>query len=410
MSALGAAAGLFTVVMMAAAARGPAYDLAPLPAAGRLIAAGEADHLYAQHPIFYNRVDDPVFRRGAASAGFAYEPTPFVYPPLVAWLLAPFESVSFAALERTWAALSVVFVLIGVYLVIAVYVPKWCDPLAGAGVLLALCAYEPLRYGFWLGQTTSIIFPLVIGAVALQRHERPRAAGLMLAVAAFIKITPAALALVWLWRGPRRAAAWCAIGLAVLWLASLAVLGTDIHRAYLARVHAISQTSIVAYNNHSVPAFVSRFWQQPTDWLNWRMHETLTMPSTIAAALLAVAAILAFTIVRRIPESEPGRWRPCAEGFALLAMLAVPNIAWSHYFVFLLPVMAIAVNHRASRESLLAAGGAFLLCVRPLVAPQELPPVWATNALQISGPTVALAMLFVVLAHAGLTARKPETG
>jgi hypothetical protein len=385
--------------MTSAAARGRAYDLAPLPAAGRLVATGQATHLYAQHPDFYNLVDDPVFRRASADSGFAYEPTPFVYPPLVAWFMGALHGVPFAAQARMWALLSTAFVLAGLYLVIATYLPEWRRPPVLALLLLALCAFEPLRYGFWLGQTTAIIFPLVLGGIALQRADRPALAGSLLAAAAFVKLTPAAIAVVWLWRGPRRAAAWFGVVLAALWMVSVAALGLDAHRDYLDRLWSISRTTIVAFNNHSLTAFLSRFSFEPSDWLAWEMHPPQPAATFLSVALLSLAAGAAWAGLRRIPGASADEWRPCAEGMAMLIMLLAPNIAWTHYFVFLLPVMAVVIG-RSRGESLLAlalTGGAFALCSWPLVVAQDAVPVGVGSALELSGPTIAAAALTVAL-------------
>ena len=65
------AMAVFVAVMMAAARRGAGYDLLPLAVAGRLVASGQAAHLYAQDPQFYNLTGDPAFREAARAAGTA---------------------------------------------------------------------------------------------------------------------------------------------------------------------------------------------------------------------------------------------------------------------------------------------------------------------------------------------------
>ena len=71
--ALVAAVVLFVAAIGSAARRGAGYDLLPLSVAGRLVAAGETGHVYAQDPQFYNLTADSVFRQTSRDAGTAAE-------------------------------------------------------------------------------------------------------------------------------------------------------------------------------------------------------------------------------------------------------------------------------------------------------------------------------------------------
>jgi hypothetical protein len=413
--ALAVAVVLFAGVMGQAASRGHGYDLAPLPTAGRLVATGQTDHLYAQGSVRYNDVDDEVFRRAAADVGFHLNPTAFVYPPLVAFVMQPAAHVPFTVLSRVWAALSILFILAGIAFMLAAYVPAAQTPLAWAGLLVALCWFEPLRYGFWLGQTTAIIFPLLMGAVLLQRRGYPAAAGAVLALAAFVKITPLVLALVWVWRGPRRAAAACAVTLAALWAVSLAVLGPAVHAAYVARVAAIGSRVVIALNNHSALAFASRFWFPPTAWVDWQMYPPPAMASVLTLVVLAGGAVAAVLALSRPLGGEDGdrRWRRAAEGLAWTAMLIAPGIAWTHYFVFLLPVMAVVARDwpgRTRKAGWGIAGASFVMCCRAWLPAQERPMIvsGAVELARASGPTLAAVLLGAALLCVTVRRRAPE--
>jgi alpha-1,2-mannosyltransferase len=396
---VGAASLVFATVMLTAASQGRGYDLAPLPVAGRLVATGNAAHVYAQHPGAYNLVADPVFREAAVELGFTHEPTPFVYPPLIAVLMEPAAGIPFAVLMDMWAALSTVCVLFGVYLTLAVYMPTYLQPRPAALVLIALCAFEPLLYGFWLSQTTAVMFPLIVGAILLQRRGRPAAAGLALAFAAFIKITPAVLAAVWLWRGPRRAVWTFVAALVGLWAVSVALLGIDVHEAYVQRLAAIGQTTVVAFNNHSLLAFVSRFSFDGAARLDWQMHPPLPWAVAASTTLAACGAVAGAGILSRIRRESEQAWRPLAEGFALIAMLLIPNIAWTHYFVFLLPIAAMVFAWRPAigHGPAAVATAACLLCMRPILPPQHVLPSAAANVWRMSAPTLAAGLLAIAL-------------
>ena len=406
--ALVAAVVLFVAAIGSAARRGAGYDLLPLSVAGRLVAAGETGHLYAQDPRFYNLTADSVFRQTSRDAGTAAEPTPFVYPPLIAVMMRAFAGVPFTAISQAWGVLSVLFVCIGLFLTVRLYLPSWNTPLAWAGLLLALCWFEPLLYGFWLGQTTAVMLPIVIGSLALQRRGRDVAAGLLLACAVFIKLTPAVVAAVWLWRGPRRAFVWTVAGVAALWALSIAAAGAPLHEAYVRRVLSIGRVVLVSFNNQSLSAVLGRMQLPHAAWFDWRMYHPGAALAVIHAAILGVIAVSAVASVARLPRERPERWRPLAEGFALLFMLLAPNIAWTHYFVFLLPVMAIVVAESGGTVApRIAAAAAFVLCCRPLLAPQDVPYL-STSSLFVSGPAIAALVLWGTLIWIAARTRRDD--
>lgn len=405
---LAAGAAFFVWVMVGVASEGLGYDLIPLSVAGRLVAEDHQGSLYAQDPRFYNRVSNPVVSQVAADAGFPSEPTPFVYPPLVAFAMQAIARVPFSSVAHLWAWLSAFLFLAGLHLVGAAYAPDWTfwnRPVQWAALLLVLCAFEPIRYGFRLGQTTAIIFPLIAAALLLQRRGRPASAGFALALAAFIKLTPLVFVLVWLWRGPRRAAIWTLTFLAALWAVSLVVMGLPAHAAYLARVSAIGRTDVAAYNNHSLLAFLSRFWLDRSSWSTWQMWPPPQAAWAINWILVAGGLVIGGILLITIPRADDQRWRPLAEACAFLALLLVPNIAWTHYFVFLLPVLAaVAVARAGSPLTLTLSALAFLLCCRPVLAAQDQLPSTA-SLLLVSTPTVAA---FVAAIAVFFSARTPS--
>jgi hypothetical protein len=95
-------------------------------------------------------------------------------------------------------------------------------------------------------------------------------------------------------------------------------------------------------------------------------------------------------VLRRVPCAADDRWRPLAEALGFLAILLAPNIAWTHYFVFLLPVAAVLVaQHRAGSWAPIALGAvAIALCCRPVLAAQDRLPSTA-SLLLVSMPTIA---------------------
>jgi alpha-1,2-mannosyltransferase len=403
---------LFIHVMVRTASQGAAYDLAPVFVGGRLAATSQLQHLYAHDPDAYNRVNDPDFIEASSTVGFP-QPTPFVYPPLVAAAVQGWARPGMArSIARAWNAVSVFLVFWCVFATLTIYLPRQREPLVYAAILVALCRYEPLRYGFWLSQTTILILALILAALMLVRRRHDHSAGLLLAVAAFIKITPAVFALAWLWRGPRRAAAYFVAWTLLLWSTSIAVCGIDANAAYIERVRSIGRSVVIAYNNQSVLALLSRIGTDRAQWFDWQVHAPSILASAATLLVSVGVVVAALAVVRRIPRAAEGEWRPLTEAFAFALMLLVPNIAWTHYFVFLLPAIAAAFScWSGSRSALWAlAAGVLVPCSSLILARQDPLPVNA-NVLRLFAPTISLAVLVATLflaAHRGEHARRTE--
>ena len=384
--------------MLDEAVNGFGYDFVPLRTAGQLFKDGNLASLYAQDPNAYNMVADPVFLRASQKVGFSRAPTPFVYPPLIAALMSHVSDLPATSITWVWAVVSAIAFIAGVVLVRRIYLPE-SSLLALTAVFLALCFFEPALYGFWLGQTSAVIFALVMCAIALQRAGLPLSAGGALAVATFVKITPGIFVLIWLWRGPHRAVAGFLLASMALWLASLVTVPLEIHVAYALRVLAAGGAQIVSFNNHSLATFISRFAFEPNAYLDWLFRT----PPPLYAALRTVCVIAvlgaAGITLRMVSTRVPHLARIVAEGLALLLLLLIPNISWTHYFVFALPVIAIVLRLRArgERMPILAVAIAFAFLCRPLLSPQYQPPSLWGAPLSISLPTIATILLFMTL-------------
>jgi alpha-1,2-mannosyltransferase len=395
---LAAAVLAFAWTMIETGWEGAGHDVLPTIVAGRLVATGHTSHLYAHDPTFYNRVSDAAFSRAAAEVGSSFESTPFVYPPLAAYAMQLVSALPLHTTMLLWSLASTLFLLIGFYCTLRTYLPQASPAWLALGFLV-LCVFEPLLYGLWLGQTTSLVFALTMGGIALQRQGRLFAAGACLAVAAYVKLTPILLVVVWIWRGPRRAAVYCGGVLAALWGLSLLLMGVGPNVEYLRRVNEIRRVALVAFNNHSLLAFLARFAAEPIDRLRWRMLAPRAGVVAANAAILALGGALAFVAYRRLAAESREHAQSFAEALALVAMLLVPNIAWTHYFVFLIPVAAIVIAMRQSDDvaTLVMLAVAIALCCRPLLAPQNLEPASVHNTLLISLPTFAAVLMCTAL-------------
>jgi len=399
-ASLGLALVLFVAIFVVGLWDTPGDDLSSLVVAGELLRRGQPEHLYDRHPVKFHVVDSAAFVDAARAIGFRGFAHPFVQVPLVAYAMKPLAALPFGTVRRGWLLASTIAVLAGLWLTLRIYLPWFQQPLGWALVLAALCAFEPLHYGLWLGQTTAFVFLLVVLALALERARWPVAAGLVLALAAFIKVTPALLALVWLWRGPRRALGGLAGGLSALAVLSVAVAGLSLHRAYLDVLRSVGSSTLVAYNNQSIVAFLTRMTVPYPEWFDWKQHRPPETALLAAYAMVAVLGLGAWWLLSRIPRPAECAWRPLAEAAALAVMLLAPSLSWSHYFLLLLPALvagwaAAPARTRGPVGVLVAV--AFGLCCRPIMPDQVRPVLDAITV--VDGPmSAALLAGMLVLA------------
>lgn len=272
---------------------------------------------------------------------------PFTYPPLAAMLFAPlaliplglgklfFTLVSAAALAVTLRmALDRVWPQLGTR-------AAWTATALSVAVALQL---EPVRETIGFGQINMVLMVLVAIDVLARKPKWPR--GLLIGLAAAIKLTPIGFLLLFLvkrdWRtsGHIIGAALGSTALAFLvmpetstkyWLHTLADTGR-IGAAYFA-------------NNQSFKAVISRFG--PSELV-------VTALWLIAVALMLVVAVIA---IRRALDHDDIVLAMTANAAAIL--LASP-VSWSHHWVWVAPAMLVllfGVLRAPSRRNVAVAVG-----------------------------------------------------
>ena len=335
-------------------------DLASSYIGCRLIASQDADHLYSYDPTNFAAVgpDEPgnPWQDAADQGGFDGFLHPYVQTPLWAWSLQPLcTHTRFASFKSIFALLTMLAFAAFLWLVALFWAPNLARPAPLALLALGLFLAEPFRYAMRLMQTHILLMLLAVVALILAERRRPLLAGLCLALAAAVKITPAVLLLYWLITGRRRAAASM-----VLWSAALAALtlvttGPEVMHAYLADLHRISNVLLLSQNNQSFAAWAMSFFYPPTEIALFHMLP-LTPAIRLASAGLMVACTAAGGWIDRRTEarSEPPTHRGAAMG--LLAATLFAPIAWTHYsFILLIPFVALAQRYRSQPSRFLLA-------------------------------------------------------
>lgn len=278
---------------------------------------------------------------------------PFIYPPFAAFVLAPFALVPWPVAWPALLALSTL-ALGGTLFVTA----RRLWPSSGRGGALAVAslalplsfALEPVHSTIDFGQVNLLLMVLV-AADCLVAHPRwPR--GMLIGIAAAIKLTPAAFVLYFLLRGDRRAAVVAAVsGAAVTLLAFVAAPGASL-RFWLDNP-AAGVSAAPFYTNQTFQAVLVRAGVDGTArTVTWLL---------LSAALLALAA----PAIRRAPA-------PLALVATAGVALLVSPTSWSHHWVWVAPALLVAAATAWRAASARWCVGTAAMVVVFVVAPHTL--------------------------------------
>ena len=399
----------------------PGDDLAVSYLGCRLLASGDTQDLYSYDPDLFSEVapDDTAWQAQADRTGFKGYTHPYVQTPLWAWSLQPLcTRLRFPGFDRLFAALSIFSFVAVAWLVARFWAPDLLNPLALGVICLLFSRSEPFRYAMVLMQTHILYVLLTIVSLILAQRRRPVAAGALLALAAAVKITPAFFIVYWLLTRRYRAVISMVVCSAVLLLAAVFATSPSLFSTFLADLHRISGVLLVSENNQSFAAWrMGHFF--PLDDLDELASHVLPRSISIGGNILLLLSVILGGLIDRRSYRMPGtdhRLLPTSAGsptplgamFALVGITLFTPIAWTHYFIVLLPAAmlllqefysAAEITSRRSQAWLLTLTIAIcLLNFRPLAGDSVKQQVGLLGIVRIHFLSGVLCLLALALA------------
>ncbi len=385
-----------------------AEDLSAVYIAGWLWHGGQAALVYEAPRHFFGGVADS-WLPAMQALGIADRTSfPYVYPPLWAVLVSPltgllspqgfFDLVTLVQIPLLAASA----LLAGRILKPAAMPWRVWAAISIATLILSLQSYLALRHN----QPTITVGFLTLLSVERLGAGRPVTAGIALAAAAAIKLTPAAFVLVFLLDRQWRAAAAFAVAGATLGLVSVALAGWPAHQAFLASLaHLKGVAYLIAINTSLLPAILalgSATGLMPPVDTTLTQYVYTPVPAWLSPAIsaLAVGLIAAFWLALR---PLPGRLRRGIGLLALSIVLALTGpLGWLHYYLMpmlLLPGLLGLLPVRAAIPLLALVGVPSLTVLLPQIARLPWPIADYTWAM--------CAAWLAVLASLYVAARRP---
>lgn len=386
-------------------------DLAASYVGCRLLAQGQGNKLYAHDPEKFDVVGSAAWDITAVKGHVSGALHPYVQTPLWAYLLQPVcTAVTFGKFNALFVLLAMVALAGTLWLVARHWAPSFLQPPWLAAALILFGFSTPYQYAMWLTQTHALFIFLAVYALVLAEQKRSIAAGLMLALSATVKITPALLIIYWAAKRDLKPVVAFVASFALLSALTVALVGWNLTHTYLTELQRISNVLLVSFNNQSLAAWWLGNAYPTQELFHWHMY-TLPASVKLTSTALSVLSVAAAGLMDRTPERTEGT-PPLGAGLALVAITIFAPIAWTHYFIVLVvPLMMLA--HLAGvfriRWLWVGIGAVVLLNLQPFTFNTEFMntlPLTVTRGHFLSGiATIALG----VAAAARIRARYTRT-
>ncbi|MFB9902771.1 glycosyltransferase 87 family protein [Allokutzneria oryzae] len=313
-------------------------------------------------------------------------PLPFIYPPISAVLFSVLTVLPLEALGYLMAT-ATVLALLATCVVVARH--SGMDRAAALGLGGVVCALsvlsEPVRGTIDLGQINVLLMALVVADCLLPRTPWPR--GLLIGIAAGIKLTPAIFVLYFIASGRWRVALTIVTSFVGTIALGFALAAEDSARYWFSTVFTIDNMVGAGFvTNQSIRGVLARFG----------LDKAQVFP--LWAAGVAIVLAVAWFAMRRL--LSVGAELPAVLVIAAAGLLCSP-ISWSNHWVWVAAAatgLAVAVA-RKPRWSLIGPGLAVLVL---FLGPHQYVPSGHGAELTWTGITWLSGNAFFLTAVAGL--------
>lgn len=258
---------------------------------------------------------------------------PYLYPPLLAQLLMPFvANFSYEVTAALWFTLNFAALALTVFM-LHPHIP----PQNRRGLWLMPVLFIPLLKAMYVGQVTIIMLALLAGVWVAVQRERRVLAGMLLALACWLKVYPALLVLYFIWKRDGGVFRGVLIGGLALLLLQVLISGPALLLESFTVIFELAGAGLSygAFKNSSITGFASRLF------LDYPSYDVLLLNPTLyqisrAVLMLLVAGVTIFFVSRpsKTIHNEGGVSAADYDSFDLeyclviVAMLLLSSVLW----------------------------------------------------------------------------------
>ncbi|MFC1416380.1 glycosyltransferase 87 family protein [Streptacidiphilus cavernicola] len=315
--------------------------------AGALISLG----IYAvvRHALHFGMVDMVVYRDEGDTVRHGTNLYTMVvpqfhlvatYPPFAAMLFVPTTYVPVGVLRLLVTGTNLA--LLGVLARLSFQLVGWprrpVRPIAAIAVVGAGVWLEPVWTTLKYGQINLLIICLILAD--LTRPDHARGKGLLIGIAAGLKLTPGVFGVYLLLTGrPRAALVSFAgfLGTALLGWIALPHASERFWTHYLYDSHRVGVTSIP--DNQSLRGALARLLHEPDPGLSWTLLAGATAVGGLAVAAYATRSD------RHVPHAEA--WGVVCAG---VTALLISPISWTHHWVWCVPLLVLLAAEAVTEQ------------------------------------------------------------
>ncbi|GAC1481144.1 MAG: hypothetical protein PVSMB9_06260 [Candidatus Dormibacteria bacterium] len=338
----------------------------------------------------------------------------YIYPPFFALVLAPLTSLGLVAAGRIWL-LGVHAAFFGALALILRAHPELSRS-ARRLFLIAALAFMPVYLNLKFQQVATAWLLLLAGTLLAALRRRDATGGVLLALAASLKVTPLFLIPLFFRIGRRRLALFG--GAALTAVTAVTMLMSPESWQFFTVVLPRIGLGTANWDNGSIDGLVSRVVQYAPGIAG-------DATQSVAKAVIAFAAltVLGWTLWSCRGGNDPAWTLRLSVGALVTALLIVSSVTWQHHLVTLLLPLATAMAWIIARRAPARYGwwlaGAYLLCwmdrrAFPLPAdlsvhsPAQALLVLAATSVKLAGLIAIWLLLLQMLRRERLAAVTPR--
>ncbi|MGI9394975.1 MAG: glycosyltransferase family 87 protein, partial [Boseongicola sp.] len=340
--------GIMFVVSLAVHHDATSDDLRSLWFAGQYFDLGAAG-IYAGSEGVFDMAPPKFWIETLISQDVTRPVYPYIYPPIWAWAVEPLASIiSFDQFKKFMTVTNVALICASILLACRITETTRSATIFIAASILVCMSSLVVQLPLAENQPQILVSFLILLAIERERSGYQALGGLVLALAAAIKLYPAVFAIFWLCAGRRSAFASFAIFGAALGLFSIYVAGWPMHRAFLHEISMISRTVLFSVANFSLDPLVaflavgvdnmtlvtSEVTGGKTSWLVYQKPTIWIVASVIAQlAGMSLLGVLAWRTRLRDPLFWPA---------AIILVSWLSPLSWLYHYItafFFLPAL-----------------------------------------------------------------------
>jgi hypothetical protein len=265
----------------------------------------------------------------------------YLYPPVFAVAFIPFALMPLNFAFSAWELTNIVFFIAGVLLLAVTTRPRNVSAMLWASAILAVAlVFYPVKWSIILAQNSLLLFLPWVALIWCLVRKNENAAGILLAILAFIKLTPILLLPWLLWRRfYRTLIVFGATALALLAI-SISCAGSHEMRVYFEKVVPILSGGTAFLENQSLTGMLLRLDKDAEPdkaYLADDRHVVKHVMNTAAA--IAGIQLLVIMLAR---QKQPRGLMMEFCGWTLFLLMVSP-ISWTHHLVLtLIPIAFLA--------------------------------------------------------------------